>query len=107
MNAKIFKAIRKAYTVEIREGYSTWGSDHDGKLHLGIDEREEIKNLLVAPTLSGFEEYKNTFDENGAVTSEDEDRIIIPFGERIEKAMQELEDEFIQNIIFLLDTQEI
>lgn len=99
MRFELYNAIKKAYAEELTEGYSCWSSEHSGKLHLGIDAREDMKHLFIAPTLVGFTAFSAAFDENGACTSDDEDNIVIPFMERVEKAMQDAEDEFIAEIL--------
>ena len=104
MSPELFKALKEAYLEELSEGWSTWSSDHDGKLHLRIDTREDIKYMHIKPSLPGYTEYSNAFDEQGRVSPEDEEDIIIPFEELAENELKSVEDEFIAIIIAKLNS---
>ncbi len=99
MTPELFKDIQRAYAEELRAGYSTWSSEHDGKLHLGIDAREEMKHKHIAPIQVGYEAYEAVFDANGACTTEDEVSIVIPFMDSLEENMRAAENEFIEFIL--------
>ena len=99
MNPTIFNALRVAYLKVIQS--TSYRGQTSGKLDINLDEREEIKNELVAPTLEGFVEYRAAFDDG--VTPENESEIIIPFVERLETKFVELEQEFLNEVARLLN----
>ena len=95
---KAEKAVARAYLFELQQNKSSWSGERDGKLHLDIDSREEIKCELIKPHIEGYDEYCKA---NGI----DDESVIMPFEEKAEEMMRIVEQRVINLVIEVVDEQ--
>lgn len=84
MLSNLRRTVLAAYLTELQSDTSS--GEHDGRLHLELDIREDIKANMIKPELSGYDEFMESNDEN----------VIGAFEEATEKMMCSIEDETIQ-----------
>ena len=63
----------RLYLIELREGYSRWSSETDGRLGLSIDDIAELQSKYIYPSMPDYDRYlKATEDERTTYDSDPE-----------------------------------
>ena len=58
------KAVMDLWIEELKNNYSSFSSEHDGVLRLGIDDRAGIMSAYIKPILDGYDRFVDELEKD-------------------------------------------